>query len=332
MPDKLALLIVEDNAAERTLVDALLADYPSVERRMADSLSAAQRAIDERAPDVVLLDLELPDARGLDGVGWLLRRNPGLPIVVVSGFGADDLLVASEAVGLGAQDFLGKNRLDGPELVRALHFARARKRREVAALAAALRDPLTGLPRPALLEERVLRGLARSHRQRASLAMLHLDIDGFAAFADAAGSERAEQRLVEIARRLQGELRRTDILARLDGTAFLVVVDGMKHASDAYVVARKLLAAVRRPFADDLDEDDGSRGHSRHLDQLNQSPLRLSIGVAQWCREIALDEPGQGGSGAFAAHCARAESAMYEARRQGGDRYAAAAELALAAE
>jgi GGDEF domain-containing protein len=51
-------------------------------------------------------------------------------------------------------------------------------------------------------------------------------------------------------------------------------------------------------------------------------PLRLSIGVAPW--------PGTATD--FATECARAEAAMYEARRQGGDRYASAVELAIAAE
>jgi diguanylate cyclase (GGDEF)-like protein len=321
MPDPLALLIVEDSAAERALVDATLAEHPDIERRMADSLAAAQRAIDDHPPDVVLLDLELPDARGLDGVAWLQRRNPTVPVVVFSGFGADDLMVATEAVGMGAQDFLGKNRLVADELVRAIHLARARKRREVEALAHALRDPLTGLPRPALLEERVLRSLARSRRLGRLLAVLHLDVDGFAALADAVGSERADDCLVQVARRLAGELRRTDMLARLDGATFLVVIDGMKHASDAYVVARRLLAAMRRPFACDPAAGEAGRGFA-------PSPLRLSIGVAQWCRAT---EPEVSDGAAFAAQLARAESAMYAARRQGGDRYAATPDLVAAA-
>ena len=324
MPDQLALLIVEDSAAERALVDATLADHPSIERRMADSLAAAQRAIDAHPPDVVLLDLELPDARGLDGVAWLQRRNPAVPIVVFSGFGADDLMVATEAVGMGAQDFLGKNRLVADELVRAIHLARARKRREVEGLANALRDPLTGLPRPALLEERVLRSLARSRRQGTRLALLHLDVDGFAALADAVGSERADDCLVEVARRVARELRRTDMLARLDGAAFLVVIDGMKHASDGYVVARRLPAAMRRPFAcDPAAREAGVNGRG-----FEPCRLRLSIGVAQWCQ--ATEPEGRDGA-AFAAQLARAENAMYAGRRQGGDRYAAKPGLAAAA-
>jgi diguanylate cyclase (GGDEF)-like protein len=321
MTDKLALLIIEDSAAERALVDAALAEFPAIERRMADSLRDAQRAIDRAPPDVVLLDLELPDARGLEGVAWLQRRNPTLPIVVLSGFGADDLLVACEAIELGAQEFLGKSRLDGDNLLRVLQLARARKQREVAALAAALRDPLTGLPRPALLEERASRSLARGRRQRSSLALLHIDVDGFAAFAEAVGSEQAEACLVAIADRLAGELRSTDSLARLDGAAFLVMVDGMKHGTDAYVVARKLLAAMRRPLT----------GAPQYPAGVEATPLRLSVGVTQWLSDGTQADAERTGIGDFGRRRADAEAAMYEARRQGGDRYVAACDLAPAA-
>ena len=306
MPDKLSLLIIEDNAAERALIDAALDDFPAVDRRMAASLSEAQREIDARPPDVALLDLELPDARGLEGVGWLQRRNPDLPIVVLSGFGADDLLVASEAVGLGAQDFLGKSRLAGSELMRTLQLAKMRKQREIRSLSTALRDPLTGLPGVAMLEDRYLDSVARSRRNNCGLALLHIDVDGFAAHQAAVGADLAEAQLIEIGSRLSRDMRRTDVMARLDGAAFLTLVDAMKHVSDAYVVARRLLAAMRQPFPD------VASGVS----------LRLSIGVAR--RETEDDD--------FHRHRARAENAMYEARRQGGDRYAPAEQLAIAAE
>jgi|GEM_PF-1485145 len=306
MTDQLRLLVIEDSPAEQALLDATLGSFPNIQRRFAGSLSDAQHAIDEVPPDVVLLDLQLPDAHGLDGIGRLQRRNPELPIVVLSGFGADDLMVAREAVGLGAQDFIGKGSLAGRDLYRVLELARARKSRQTAELDGAVRCSLTGLPRLPLLAERLQRSLARRQRYGGQLALLHLDVDGFIALEAEIGHAAAEPQLVDIAVTLRGQLRQTDSLARLDGAAFLALVDGMKHASDAYVVARKLLVAMRR----------------RGADPAAPVPLRLSIGVAPW-PTTPTD---------FAAECARAEAAMYEARRRGGDRYASAVELALAAE
>ncbi|MEZ5904684.1 MAG: response regulator [Geminicoccaceae bacterium] len=106
MPDTLNLLIVEDSDAERALLAAELASCPRLAPRMAASLHDAADAIATTPPDVVLLDLELPDARGLNRVEWLQRHHPALAVVVLSGFAADDLLVATEAIRQGAQDFL----------------------------------------------------------------------------------------------------------------------------------------------------------------------------------------------------------------------------------
>lgn len=306
MPDKLSLLVIEDSPAERALVDAALADFPAVERRMVSSLREGQNLIDTATPDVVLLDLELPDARGLDGITWLLRRNPDLPIVVLSGFGADDLLLAGEAVRLGAQDFIGKGRLGGSELMRALYLARVRKARELEARTIALRDPLTGLPGPALLAERFLDSVSRSRRNGAGLALLHLDVDGYSALEAALGCDVAEARLIELSGRLAGELRRTDVMARLDGAGFLTLVEAMKSSCDGYVIARRLLSAARQPLGD----ADAT------------TPLRLSIGVA--VRDCEADD--------FRTLRTRAEAAMYLARREGGDRYATAVQQAIAAE
>lgn len=304
MPDPLFLLIIEDSPAERALVDAALAEFPTVERRFAESLGDAQRQIDALPPDVVLLDLQLPDARGLEGIDRLQRRNPALPIVVLTGFGADDLLVAREAVGLGAQDFIAKGGLESCDLLRRLELARARKSREVTELTTALRDPLTGLPRLPLLDERLHRSLARRQRHGGHLALLHLDVDGYTALEDSVGGDAAAPYLVDIAAVLGCEMRQTDMLGRLDGAAFLGIVDAMKHQSDAYVVARKLLGAMRR-----------------RVDRLPPPvTLRLSIGVAPW-PAAATD---------FATERARAEAAMTVARHRGGDDYASARDLSLA--
>jgi diguanylate cyclase (GGDEF)-like protein len=190
--------------------------------------------------------------------------------------------------------------------MRTLQLAKMRKQREIRSLSAALRDPLTGLPGVALLADRYLDSVARCRRNNCGLALLHIDVDGFTAHEAAVGADLAEAQLIEIGSRLARDMRRTDVLARLDGATFLTLVDAMKHVSDAYVVARRLLGEMRRPFPE------VASGVS----------LRLSIGVA--LRETEADD--------FDRHRSRAENAMYEARRQGGDRYAPAERQLIAAE
>lgn len=301
MPDKLNVLIVEDSDAERALLAAELAACPGLAPRMAASLHDAADAIAAAPPDVVLLDLELPDARGLNGVEWLQRHHPALAVVVLSGFAADDLLVATEAIRQGAQDFLCKGRIEADRLHRVLRLAVERKAREHRLVQGAVRDPLTGLPWMPQLEERFGRSAARCARNRAPLALLHIAVDDFASLRESHGIDRAEAAVVEFAQRLARQIRRTDAVARVDDTTFVALIDCMKHISDAYVVARKVVAAAREPI---------------HVADVTMH-VRPSIGVVT---ETGPDLD-------FRSLLARAETAMYEARRQGGDRYAPAAEL-----
>lgn len=304
MAEKLNLLIVEDSDAERALLAAELASCPSLEHRMAASLHDAAGAIAAGSPDVVLLDLELPDARGLHGIEWLQRHHPALPVVVLSGFAADDLLVATEAIRLGAQDFLCKGPIDPDRLHRTLRLAVERKAREHRMVQGALRDPLTGLPWLPRLEERFVRAVARATRNRGHLALLHIAVDDFAGLRETHGIDRAEAALVELARRLTRQMRRTDAVARLDDTAFVALLDGLKHVSDAYVVARKIIAVAGQPIP---------VGDAVLL-------VRSSIGVVT----------AAGPEADFRTLLARAEAAMHEARRQGGERCARPAAPALA--
>ena len=91
----------------------------------ADRLSAGLAMLSKEDFDVVLLDLSLPDAEGLDTLVSVHCQYPHVPIVVLTGL--DDESVAIEAVKLGAQDYLLKGQVQGPVLARALRYAIERK-------------------------------------------------------------------------------------------------------------------------------------------------------------------------------------------------------------
>lgn len=78
--------------------------------------------------DVVLLDLSLPDSRGLDSLIALKPFAAALPIVVLTGF--DDETLATGAMQLGAQDYLVKGQVTGSLLVRSIRYAIERQRAE----------------------------------------------------------------------------------------------------------------------------------------------------------------------------------------------------------
>jgi serine phosphatase RsbU (regulator of sigma subunit) len=127
VPERIRVLLIEDDDGDALLVEELLLDAgePFLMTR-ARTLRDASRT----APDVgcVLLDLELPDSRGLQGVRWLQETWPNLAVVVLTGL-ADEHM-GEEAVAAGAQDYLVKGQVDGSLLQRVVRYAVERQRAE----------------------------------------------------------------------------------------------------------------------------------------------------------------------------------------------------------
>jgi len=121
-------LLIEDNPADRALIGHEIradVDLP-FKLETADSLRTGLQILNSKRIDVVLLDLSLPDAHGLDAVQTLTETWPDLAVVVLTGF--DNAQTALEALKQGAQDYLSKNSLDGTVLIRSLQYAIERKR------------------------------------------------------------------------------------------------------------------------------------------------------------------------------------------------------------
>jgi signal transduction histidine kinase len=126
----LRILLVEDNPGDARLIRETLRDGSlEFDLAHADRLAAALPRLEEGAADVVLLDLSLPDAHGLETVNRALAAAPGVPIVVLTGL--DDETVAVNAVQAGAQDYLVKGQVEPGMLARALRYAMERKRLEI---------------------------------------------------------------------------------------------------------------------------------------------------------------------------------------------------------
>lgn len=124
------ILLVEDDPEDALLLRRLLereveAGFrPAIEE--APSLAGAQMRLAQGGVDVVLLDLMLPDSRGLDTAAALLTRFAKVPIVVLTGL--SDEALALQAVRRGAQDYIVKGSVDGRTLRRVLSYAVHRHR------------------------------------------------------------------------------------------------------------------------------------------------------------------------------------------------------------
>ena len=117
----ISILIIEDSALVRHGIRAVLENEPAA-RRMeivgeADTAAAARRAVERLNPDVVLLDLRLPDDSGLNVCRFIRQRLPKVCVIVLTS-SLDDRSIY-ESVVAGAQGYLSKD-IDPPTLIQAI--------------------------------------------------------------------------------------------------------------------------------------------------------------------------------------------------------------------
>jgi signal transduction histidine kinase len=126
----ITVLLVEDNAADARLVREMLAHAGTVPFQVQHVLRLEEALLRSGEGDitVILLDLSLPDAQGLEALHRLRALAPDVPIVVMSA--SRDEALAVQGVRDGAQDYLVKGRVDTDLLVRALHYAIERQAAE----------------------------------------------------------------------------------------------------------------------------------------------------------------------------------------------------------
>ena len=169
----------------------------------------------------------------------------------------------------------------------------ASRRRERAAVKAALHDPLTGLANRTLFDDRLEHALAQAKRHGRTMAVMFIDLDGFKAINDTRGHEAGDQVLIGVAERLVGMTRAEDTVARLGGDEFLYLVSELSSVDAAARVARKIADGVSAPVPIPCGDP---------------VAVRCSLGVALY--------PADGRT--VAELVRRADEAMYRAKHGGG--------------
>ncbi|MBW1641295.1 MAG: response regulator [Deltaproteobacteria bacterium] len=124
------ILIIEDDPEIPNLVKEILettGNFP-FNYTTASSLSTGFEMLAKGEFDIILLDLSLPDSRGLDTLHKSLSKAPGIPIILLTGM--DDEALAIEALQAGAQDYIVKGHNELFFLARSIRYAIERKRIE----------------------------------------------------------------------------------------------------------------------------------------------------------------------------------------------------------
>jgi two-component system, cell cycle response regulator len=247
MSQAITILNVEDDDTDADiLARALNADQGGeFQLHRAKTLADAPHAIAAAKPDLILLDLHLPDARGKETVDKMMRHAAEIPVLVLTGSGSEQ--VGRMSVEAGAQDFIPKAELMTTRLLRSIDFAIRRKRLQSDTEKRASTDPLTGL----LNRESLIRhlGSATAHVRRhgGGFALAFVDLDGFKAINDRHGHEAGDALLIEIARRAQAVGRANDYLYRLGGDEFVFFLDGVSTRAKARQAGVRYAASIEKP-------------------------------------------------------------------------------------
>jgi diguanylate cyclase (GGDEF)-like protein/PAS domain S-box-containing protein len=171
----------------------------------------------------------------------------------------------------------------------------ARKRAELQTAYRALHDSLTGLANRMAFEEQLQRAHAEAELTGRPLAVMFLDLDRFKAVNDSFGHDCGDRLLVEVGRRLQRCLRKTDLVARFGGDEFAILARGYKRAGDVERLAERIIKTIAQPIAIDgqAHEIGVSIGITSYPE--DRSPAQDLIGNA----DLALYRAKQAGRGGW---------------------------------
>ena len=129
-PAKLSrILVVEDNQADGAILRANLKKaFPQAEVHESTDLSGALALLQREKIDFIILDLNLPDSRGIKTLQEIIQLRPHLAVLIHSG--DEDSELARESLKLGAQDYLIRGRANADSLKRIIEYSLERKQIE----------------------------------------------------------------------------------------------------------------------------------------------------------------------------------------------------------
>jgi diguanylate cyclase (GGDEF)-like protein len=248
--DEFRILVVDGDDITISLLNEILAkDYAIASAKTGE---AALKRAEEHKPDLVLLDVLLPDTNGFDLLLNLktLDATRNAPVMFITGRSS----VEDEEKGLmlGAVDYITKP--FNSAIVRArvgTHLKIIKQIRTIEKLG--LVDALTDIPNRRSFDQRIQDEWRRSWRRQSPLSLLMLDVDKFKLYNDAYGHPQGDLLLQFVGKALASCIHRpTDMVARIGGEEFAVIL-GETGREGALVVAeniRSVVEAGKVPYTD----------------------------------------------------------------------------------
>jgi diguanylate cyclase (GGDEF)-like protein len=293
VPNPNRVLVVDDSEFIHELVRARLREEGLQVEHELTGEDGIEHAISSR-PDLILLDIELPDVDGFEVCRRLKERAETRPIPVIFLTGQSDTEAKVRGLDLGAVDYVTKP-FDDVELRARVRAALRTKRLQDLLQQQSFLDGLTGLWNRGYLDHRLEGEFNIVRRYERRLSLLLGDIDHFKRVNDTYGHLFGDYVIQRVAEALSAHARRSDIACRYGGEEFALLLPSA-GVDEAGLVAERLRGAVEAsPFE--------VRGTSVHV--------TISFGVASTdCLEPLTTE----------ALISRADRALYDAKESGRNR------------
>ena len=266
------ILIVDDVLENIRLLSTML-DSNGYQTRKATSGAMALKAVEATLPSLILLDVRMPEMSGYE-VCQHLKSNPKtthIPVIFLSA--SDDVADKIKGFRVGGADYITKpfhveevlarvqNQLAIITAQQTIHHLNAQLEERVKERTQQLEiansqlsemafcDLLTQLPNRALLMERLQEAMSQQQANPENqFAILYLDCDRFKIVNDSLGHQAGDELLVAIARRLKSILRQEDLLARMGGDEFVVLLSNLAEPHTATQVAARILNSFGLPI------------------------------------------------------------------------------------
>jgi diguanylate cyclase (GGDEF)-like protein len=299
--EKFSILLVDDDSMVVRILSRILADFTPL--RFATSGRAALKLARESVPDLVLLDVDMPELSGFE-VCKAFKGDPALaevPIIFITSHESAQL--EAKGLELGAADFIGKPPHAPLVLARVRTYQRLKMLSDTMRSAVKM-DFLTGAVTRRELEKALTQEWLRAQRSAAPLALLLADIEGFTAYNAEFGEEKGDACLKSVADSLRSAAHRpTDVLGRFAGGKFALLLPGT-DAQGASTVARRAM-------------DEVSDLQIPHAASMGSGRVTLSVGGS--CRDASCSMTWNAAAGAVPNDLiAAAEQALKSARSAGG--------------
>lgn len=185
---------------------------------------AALKEIEELPCDVLLTDVVLPGMKGLELTTRAKHQHPEMIVIVMSGFTMD--FSYDDAVKAGASDFIKKPFTINEMLMRIQHAKMQERLRELS-----FTDDLTGLPNRRGFFAFARQEMKMAMRTNQQMVVLFADLDDFKSINDTWGHDAGDDALVRAANIFRETFRDSDIIARMGGDEFAVLLIDAKEKS-----------------------------------------------------------------------------------------------------